>query len=135
MGNSSSARFAELTGEYRQQHFLIGIVLSELASVIELQYVLNRNQRTGNVMTFNWHFLVFLTFFRSPALHARAVNLLRNLLTSHDWDPRYSDASCKARVAALYLPLIGVLLDGLPRLYDWSSEGKCEFLPFPFCKQ
>ena len=57
-------------------------------------------------------------------MHARAANLVRNLLTSHDWDPRYSDASCKARVATLYLPLIGVLLDALPHLFDWNSESK-----------
>ncbi|XP_046442972.1 dedicator of cytokinesis protein 7-like isoform X3 [Daphnia pulex] len=97
VGVSSSARFAELTGEFRQQHFLIGLVLSELAAVFDLQ---------------------------SPALHARAANLVRNLLTSHDWDPRYSDASCKARVATLYLPLIGVLLEALPHLFDWNSETK-----------
>jgi hypothetical protein len=63
-------------------------------------------------------------YHRSPALHARAANLVRNLLTSHDWDPRYSDASCKARVATLYLPLIGVLLEALPHLFDWNSETK-----------
>lgn len=57
-------------------------------------------------------------------MHARAANLVRNLLTSHDWDPRYSDYSCKARVATLYLPLVGVLLDALPHLYDWNSENK-----------
>lgn len=61
---------------------------------------------------------------RSPALHARAANLVRNLLTSHDWDNRYADANCKARVATLYLPLVSVLLDGLPHLYDWNSEVK-----------
>jgi hypothetical protein len=37
VGVSSSARFAELTGEFRQQHFLIGLVLSELAAVFDLQ--------------------------------------------------------------------------------------------------
>ena len=61
---------------------------------------------------------------RSPGLHARAANLVRNLLTSHDYDPRYSDTGCKARVATLYLPLIGVLIDALPHLYDWNAEGK-----------
>lgn len=61
---------------------------------------------------------------RSPGLHARAANLVRNLLTSHDYDVRYADANCKARVATLYLPLIGVLLDALPHLYDWNADGK-----------
>lgn len=57
-------------------------------------------------------------------MHARAANLVRNLLTSHDWDPRYSDSTCKARVATLYLPLIGVLIDTLPHLFDWNLETK-----------
>lgn len=70
---------------------------------------------------FKWK---WLNLNRSPGLHARAANLVRNLLTSHDYDVRYVDANCKARVATLYLPLIGVLLDALPHLYDWNVEGK-----------
>ena len=31
----------------------------------------------------------------------------RNLLTTHDIDPRYCEPECRARVANLYLPLIG----------------------------
>ena len=97
VGVNQPSHYAELTGSFRQQHFLIGLVLAELSAVFELP---------------------------SPALHARAANLVRNLLTGHDWDPRYSDAGCKARVASLYLPLIGVLLEALPHLYDWNSEAK-----------
>ena len=97
VGVSASSAYAELSAAYRQQHFLIGLVLSELAAVFELN---------------------------SPALNARAANLVRNLLHAHDSDPRYSDADCKARVATLYLPLVGVLLDALPHLYDWNSEAK-----------
>ena len=33
--------------------------------------------------------------------------LCRNLLTTHDIDPRYCEPECRARVANLYLPLIG----------------------------
>lgn len=60
----------------------------------------------------------------NPGLHARAANLVRNLLTSHAFDSRYANVACKGRVATLYLPFIGVLLDALPHLYDWSPEGK-----------
>ena len=76
------------------------------------------------------------TFFSNPGLHARAANLVRNLLTSHDFDSRYSNPACKARVAGLYLPFISVLLDALPHLYDWSIEGKGNRLEFVFtCKK
>ena len=39
----------------------------------------------------------------------RFANILfhRNLLTTHDIDPRYCEPECRARVANLYLPLIG----------------------------
>ena len=37
IGGSSSARFAELTSEFRQQHFLVGLMLSELSAVFDLQ--------------------------------------------------------------------------------------------------
>lgn len=110
-----SSRFAELTSEFRQQHFLIGLVLFELASVFDLQYALSTNSPFR---------FAYILCSRNPGLHARAANLVRNLLTSHDFDSRYSNAACKARVAGLYLPFISVLLDALPHLYDWSSEGK-----------
>ncbi|KAG8222990.1 hypothetical protein J437_LFUL002713 [Ladona fulva] len=89
--------FAELTAEYRQQHFLVGLVLSDLASVLDLQ---------------------------NPSLHHKAVNIIRNLMTCHDCDPRYSEPQCKARVAALYLPLIGIVMDSLPQLYGWNNENR-----------
>lgn len=47
---------------------------------------------------------------------------MRNLLTSHDWDDRLAESDQKARVASLYLPLIGIVLDALPLLYDWQSS-------------
>lgn len=47
---------------------------------------------------------------------------MKNLLSSHDADPRYQKSDVRARVAALYLPLIGVILDALPQLYDPGTE-------------
>lgn len=52
-------------------------------------------------------------------MHSRAVKCLQNLLTSHDIDPRYADVDCKARVASLYIPLVGILIDNLGKLYSW----------------
>ncbi|XP_023230631.1 dedicator of cytokinesis protein 7-like [Centruroides sculpturatus] len=94
---TEKGNFAELSVEFRQQHFLVGLVLSDLATVLEIN---------------------------NPAVHAKAVNTIRNLLTCHDWDPRFAEPEYKARVAALYLPLIGIVIDTLPQLYDWQSEAK-----------
>ncbi|XP_022240544.1 dedicator of cytokinesis protein 7-like isoform X2 [Limulus polyphemus] len=89
--------FAELSTEFRHQHFLVGLVLSDLATVMELN---------------------------NPAVHAKAVNTVRNLLTSHDWDPRFVEPEVKARVATLYLPLVGIVMDSLFQLYDWPTENR-----------
>ncbi|XP_067118403.1 dedicator of cytokinesis protein 7 isoform X1 [Centruroides vittatus] len=98
---TEKGNFAELSVEFRQQHFLVGLVLSDLATVLEIN---------------------------NPAVHAKAVNTIRNLLTCHDWDPRFAEPEYKARVAALYLPLIGIVIDTLPQLYDWQSEAKSRSL-------
>ena len=57
-------------------------------------------------------------------IHTRAINVVRNLLTSHDTDPRYTDADVRARVASLYLPLISIVIDALPQLYDPVAESR-----------
>ncbi|XP_035782880.1 dedicator of cytokinesis protein 7-like [Anopheles albimanus] len=86
---SDRALYADLSVEFRQQHFLVGLVLQELSNVLEIPNV---------------------------ALHAKAINCLRDLLTSHDLDPRYSEVDARARVAALYLPLLGIVMDAIPQL-------------------
>lgn len=47
--------------------------------------------------------------------------MVHNLLSSHDSDPRYADPQVKARVAMLYLPLIGVIMEAVPQLYDFTG--------------
>lgn len=42
--------------------------------------------------------------FSNPSLHGKAIRSIKNLMTSHDLDPRYVEQEAKARVAALYLP-------------------------------
>ena len=42
----------------------------------------------------------------------------------HDSDPRYQDREVRARVASLYLPLVGICIDNLARLYSWSHVGE-----------
>uniref|UniRef100_A0A9J2PJV5 Dedicator of cytokinesis protein 7 n=1 Tax=Ascaris lumbricoides TaxID=6252 RepID=A0A9J2PJV5_ASCLU len=87
---------AELTADFRSRHFIIGLALADLAAVLE----------TPNTL-----------------LHARAVGLIRNLLSSHEADSRLLDASVKSRVASLYLPLVGIVLDASSQLYDPYARG------------
>lgn len=63
---------------------------------------------------------------RIPVLHSKVVNIIRNLMTSHDSDVRYAEPECKARVAALYLPLLLIVMDMLPQIYSGNSDLKSE---------
>uniref|UniRef100_A0A8C2NI82 Dedicator of cytokinesis 7 n=1 Tax=Capra hircus TaxID=9925 RepID=A0A8C2NI82_CAPHI len=80
------ANMFELSVPFRQQHYLAGLVLTELFG-----------------------------------LHKKVINMVHNLLSSHDSDPRYSDPQTKARVAMLYLPLIGIIMETVPQLYDFTE--------------
>ncbi|XP_059491152.1 dedicator of cytokinesis protein 7 isoform X2 [Neocloeon triangulifer] len=94
VGGDKSA-YADLSPEFRQQHFLVGLILGELPVVFD----------TSN-----------------PHLHAKCVNMIRNLMTCHDCDPRYADPECKSRVAALYLPLLGIVMDCLGQLHTGPHD-------------
>uniref|UniRef100_A0A6I8P388 Dedicator of cytokinesis 7 n=1 Tax=Ornithorhynchus anatinus TaxID=9258 RepID=A0A6I8P388_ORNAN len=91
------ANMFELSGPFRQQHYLAGLVLTELAVILD-------PDAEG----------LF-------GLHKKVINMVHNLLSSHDSDPRYSDPQVKARVAMLYLPLIGVIMETVPQLYDFTG--------------
>ncbi|CAM4682376.1 dedicator of cytokinesis protein 6 isoform X3 [Caretta caretta] len=92
------ASMFELSGPYRRQHFLAGLVLTELALVLE-------PDAEG-------------VFF----LHKKAISALHSLLCSHDADARYATPSARAHVARLYLPLLSIALDALPQLYDFTEN-------------
>lgn len=68
--------------------------------------------------------LISIEFFRSPEVHMKAVNSIRCLLTSHDVDIRYHEPDLRSRVANLYLPLVAIIIDNLPKLFSWSIEGE-----------
>ncbi|KAG5883156.1 hypothetical protein JTB14_033407 [Gonioctena quinquepunctata] len=91
-----ASTFAELSSEYRQHHFLAGIVLSDLATVL-----LDMHQ---------------------TSLHSKAVDTVRFLLSWHDSDPRYNSPEARQRVAALYLPLLSIAMDVLPLLHHFSAD-------------
>ena len=40
---------------------------------------------------------------------------------------RVDDAMCRSRVAALYLPLVGIVIEALPQLYGYQSEEEVAF--------
>ena len=57
----------------------------------------------------------------SPWLHSRAINLLRNLFSCHDFDQRLTlndEKTNRNRVARLYLPLIHIISANLNKLFD-----------------
>lgn len=58
-------------------------------------------------------------------LHKKVISVVHNLLSSHDSDPRYADPEVKARVALLYLPLIGIVMETLPQLHDFTGVYIC----------
>ncbi|XP_008560858.1 dedicator of cytokinesis protein 7 [Microplitis demolitor] len=91
------ARFAELSQEFRQQHFLVGLILLDLSTTLEIP---------------------------NPVLQNKAIGSVRYLMSCHDKDPRYADPSSKARVAVIYLPLLNIIMDSLPQLYQWDSKNK-----------
>ncbi|XP_044920577.1 dedicator of cytokinesis protein 7 isoform X4 [Mustela putorius furo] len=91
------ANMFELSVPFRQQHYLAGLVLTELAVILD-------PDAEG----------LF-------GLHKKVINMVHNLLSSHDSDPRYSDPQTKARVAMLYLPLIGIIMETVPQLYDFTE--------------
>ncbi|XP_053439188.1 dedicator of cytokinesis protein 6 isoform X8 [Nycticebus coucang] len=87
----------ELSGPFRQQHFFAGLLLTELALSLE-------PEAEG-----------------ASVLHKKAITAVHNLLYSHDTDPRYAQTTVKARVAELYLPLLSLARDTLPRLHDFAE--------------
>ncbi|XP_046870241.1 LOW QUALITY PROTEIN: dedicator of cytokinesis protein 7 [Hypomesus transpacificus] len=92
------ANMFELSVPFREQHYLAGLVLTELAVILD-------PEAEGMF-----------------GLHKKVVSVVHNLLSSHDSDPRYADPEVKARVATLYLPLIGIVMETLPQLHDFTES-------------
>ncbi|KAM8953703.1 dedicator of cytokinesis protein 10 [Pelodytes ibericus] len=78
-----------LTDDFCRKHFLIGILLREIG------FALQEDQDIRHV----------------------ALATLRNLMTKHSFDDRYADKEKQAQIAILYLPLYGLLLDNMPRIF------------------
>ncbi|XP_006863792.1 PREDICTED: dedicator of cytokinesis protein 8 isoform X1 [Chrysochloris asiatica] len=91
------ASMFDLTPEYRQEHFLTGLLFTELAAALDAE---------GEGVL---------------KVQRKAVSAIYSLLSSHDLDPRCAKPEVKVKVTALYLPLVGIILDALPQLYDFTA--------------
>ncbi|XP_068124065.1 dedicator of cytokinesis protein 9 isoform X4 [Hyperolius riggenbachi] len=77
-----------LTDEFCKNHFLVGLLLREV----------------GNAMQ----------EFRD--IRQIAISVLKGLMIKHSFDDRYSSRSQQARIATLYLPLFGLLIENVQRI-------------------
>ncbi|CAM2114532.1 unnamed protein product [Caretta caretta] len=95
------ASMFDLSADYRQQHFLAGLLFTELAAALDTEAEgISKVQR-------------------------KAISAVHSLLSSHDLDQRCLKPEVKVKIAALYLPLVGIILDALPQLYDFTvSEAR-----------
>ncbi|XP_027897373.1 dedicator of cytokinesis protein 7 isoform X3 [Xiphophorus couchianus] len=92
------ATMFELSVPFRQQHFLSGLLLTELALILDPD---------GEGVFF---------------LHKKAISAIHSLLCSHDADPRYQDPQVRAHVAQLYLPLLPIVMESLHQLHDFCDS-------------
>uniref|UniRef100_A0A8C5JM27 Dedicator of cytokinesis 10 n=1 Tax=Junco hyemalis TaxID=40217 RepID=A0A8C5JM27_JUNHY len=78
-----------LTNEFCRKHFLIGVLLREVG------FALQEDQDIRHL----------------------ALAVLKNLMAKHSFDDRYAEPAKQAQIANLYMPLYGMLLDNMPRIY------------------
>ncbi|XP_062904476.1 dedicator of cytokinesis protein 9-like isoform X7 [Mobula hypostoma] len=77
-----------LTDDFCKNHFLVGLLLREVGSALQ-EY---RDVRQ------------------------MAISVLKSLMIKHTFDDRYMSKGQQARIATLYLPLFGLLLDNVQRI-------------------
>uniref|UniRef100_A0A3Q2PRN9 Dedicator of cytokinesis 8 n=1 Tax=Fundulus heteroclitus TaxID=8078 RepID=A0A3Q2PRN9_FUNHE len=76
----------DLSQEFKQQHYLTGLLLTELSAALDMESEGGKVQR-------------------------KAINAIYSLLCSHDLDDRCIKSEVRAKVAALYLPLVGIIIE------------------------
>ncbi|XP_021377721.1 dedicator of cytokinesis protein 9-like isoform X3 [Mizuhopecten yessoensis] len=79
-----------LSDEYRKQHYLAGLVLQELKTALNEPREIRR----------------------------MAITVLRDQLAKHSFDDRYLSKTQQGRIAALYLPVISILMEQKRHLMD-----------------
>ncbi|XP_016088269.1 dedicator of cytokinesis protein 10 [Sinocyclocheilus grahami] len=78
-----------LTEEFCRKHFLTGLLMRELGLALQDE----------------------------QDLRHLALGCLKNLMAKHSLDSRYAIKEKQARIASLYLPLYGLILDNMPRFF------------------
>ncbi|KAM8976413.1 dedicator of cytokinesis protein 9 isoform 2-T2 [Pelodytes ibericus] len=77
-----------LTDEFCKNHFLVGLLLREAGSALQE--------------------------FRD--IRQISISVLKGLMIKHSFDDRYSSRAQQARIATLYLPLFGLLIENVQRI-------------------
>nr|XP_033803485.1 dedicator of cytokinesis protein 9 isoform X4 [Geotrypetes seraphini] len=77
-----------LTDEFCKNHFVVGLLLREVGNALQE--------------------------FRDA--RQIAISVLKNLMIKHSFDDRYSSKSQEGRIATLYLPLFGLLIENVQRI-------------------
>uniref|UniRef100_A0A8B9K1N1 Dedicator of cytokinesis 8 n=1 Tax=Astyanax mexicanus TaxID=7994 RepID=A0A8B9K1N1_ASTMX len=85
----------DLSQEFKQQHYLTGLLLTELSAALDMESEGSR----------------------------KAINATYSLLCAHDLDNRCSRSDVRTKIAALYLPLVGIIIDSINYLDFTESRG------------
>ncbi|XP_030592976.1 dedicator of cytokinesis protein 8 isoform X1 [Archocentrus centrarchus] len=89
----------ELSQEFKQQHYLTGLLLTELSAALDMESEGGKVQR-------------------------KSINAIYSLLCAHDLDNRCVKPEVRAKVAALYLPLVGIIIDSTSYLDFTVAESR-----------
>ncbi|XP_023704534.1 dedicator of cytokinesis protein 9 isoform X3 [Cryptotermes secundus] len=84
-----------LSEEFCKQHFLVGLLLQEVRTSLNEVFQIRKV----------------------------AVSTLRDLLAKHELDDRYQNKGQLGRIAAVYIPWLGIVLDNLNRLNCVQESG------------
>ncbi|XP_026125842.1 dedicator of cytokinesis protein 8 isoform X3 [Carassius auratus] len=96
--NKIAAMF-DLSQDFKQRHYLTGLLLTELSTALDMESEGGRVQQ-------------------------KAINATYSLLCAHDLDQRCSRPEVKAKIAALYLPLVGIIIDSINYLDFTVSDSR-----------
>uniref|UniRef100_A0A669EHN1 Dedicator of cytokinesis 8 n=1 Tax=Oreochromis niloticus TaxID=8128 RepID=A0A669EHN1_ORENI len=87
----------ELSPEFKQQHYLTGLLLTELSAALDME---------------------------SEGYGKTSINAIYSLLCAHDLDHRCIKPEVRAKVAALYLPLVGIIIESTNYLDFTVSDSR-----------
>ncbi|XP_074057352.1 dedicator of cytokinesis protein 11 isoform X2 [Macrotis lagotis] len=92
---------SSLSDEYCKHHFLVGLLLRETSVALQDNY----------------------------EIRYLAITVIKHLLIKHAFDTRYQHKNQQAKIAQLYLPLVGLLLENIQRLVGRDTLYSCTAMP------